>query len=121
MARLRELGYMDDAAVAEGRARTLFAAGVAPRLATRRLLSQGVAAPAAKAATEAAAEGADEAALVARAVEKALRGREPRDEKERHRLLRRLVSKGHRPSLVAKALGLDEVADDDRGTDGADE
>ena len=122
MARLRELGYMDDATVAEGRARTLLASGVAPRLTTRRLLSQGVAAPTARAAIEAAAEGADEEALVARAVEKALRGREPRGDEERHRLLRRLVGKGHRPSLVAKALGLgDDFADDDRGNDGVEE
>src|SRR5712675_2471418 len=44
VARLRELGYMDDLEVARARARTLLVRGAAPRLAERRLGEQGVAA-----------------------------------------------------------------------------
>jgi regulatory protein len=116
VARLRELGYMDDAAVAGARARTLLEQGASLRLAQRKLQAQGVASLTARAAAAEAAEGTSERELVERALQKRLRGRPPRDEKERNRIFRALVSKGHRASLVAQALrlrwdGADEVDD----------
>jgi regulatory protein len=121
VARLRELGYMDDAAVASGRARTLLSQGAAPRLVQQRLLAQGVEAAVARQAAEEAAEGQGERELLEKALERRMRGRAPRDDKERRRLFRALVGKGHRPSLVARVLGLNdgEVQDDAVGTDDA--
>ena len=116
LARLRELGYMDDAAVASARARTLVGQGASPLLVRRKLRSQGVSSATASAAAEEAAEGKSERDLVDAALQKRLRGRPPRDEKERRRVFRALVSKGHRAALVAEALrlemdGADEVDD----------
>ncbi len=113
VARLKELGYMDDSEVGLGRARTLLAKGEAPRLVARRLLSQGVASPVARSAVAEAAGGAAEDELVARALRLRLRGRTPRDEGERRRLFRSLVAKGHRASAVARALQLTWEGDDD--------
>lgn len=113
LARLRELGYMDDAAVASARARTLLERGASPLLMRRRLLAQGVESATARAAAEEAAEGASERELVERALQKRLRGRAPRDDKERRRLFRALIGKGHRAALVAEALGIDAQEVDD--------
>jgi regulatory protein len=83
LARMRELGYIDDATLAGARA------------------------PAsADAAAKDAAEGATDDELAVRALEKRLRGRPVRDEKDRQRLMRALVQHGHRPGSVAKALKL---------------
>ena len=106
VARLKELGYMDDRGVALGRARMLLGKGEAPRLAARRLGAQGVSAPDARAAVAEAAGGAADDELVARALRLKLRGRPPRDEGERRRLFRSLVAKGHRAAAVARALQL---------------
>jgi regulatory protein len=108
LARLRELGYMDDAAVAEGRARSLIGRGASQRLAEKKLRSQGVQAVQARAAVAEAAEGQSERALVEQALARRLRGRPPKDEKERRRLFRALVQQGHRASLVSQALKLSE-------------
>ena len=116
VARLKELGYMDDREVALGRARTLLGRGEAPGLAARRLGAQGVSAPVARAAVAEVAGGAAEDELLARALRLRLRGRQPRDEGERRRLYRSLVAKGHRASAVARALQLaweGESYDDD--------
>ena len=113
VARLRELGYMDDAAVAQGRARTLVEQGFAPRLAAARLLAQGVEGALARGAAVEAAGGATERELVRRALERRLRGRQPRDQAERRRLFRALAAKGHRPALVAEALRIEWDGDDD--------
>ena len=113
VARLRELGYMDDLEVARARARTLLARGAAPRLAERRLSEQGVASAKARAAVGEAAEGASEAELLGRALRKVLGGRAAAGEKERRRAFRALVAKGHRPAQVARALGLSWEGDDD--------
>jgi regulatory protein len=122
LARLRELGYMDDAAVASARARTLLEQGAAPLLVRRRLRAQGVSSGTARAAAEQAAEGASERELLERALEKKLRGRAPRDDKERRRLFRALIGKGHRAVLVAEALRLEldgaEEVDDGGEEDG---
>ena len=106
VARLRELGYMDDLEVARTRARTLLGRGAAPRLAERRLGEQGVGVAQARAAVGEAAQGASEAELLERALQKLLRGRAPAGDKERRRAFRALVAKGHRPAQVARALGI---------------
>ncbi|HKC61901.1 MAG TPA: RecX family transcriptional regulator [Myxococcales bacterium] len=113
VARLRELGYMDDLEVARARARTLLGRGAAPRLAERRLGEQGVEAAQASAAVGEAAEGATEAELLDRALQKMLRGRAPAGDKERRRAFRALVAKGHCPAQVARALGIIWDGDDE--------
>jgi regulatory protein len=113
VARLRELGYMDDLEVARARARTLLGRGAAARLAERRLSEQGVDAAQARAAVGEAAEGASEAELLERALRGVLRGRAPAGDKERRRAFRALVAKGHRPSQAARALGIGWDGDDD--------
>lgn len=113
LARLRELGYINDAETARVRARKRVGLGDAPRLAARKLLAQGIADREARTAAAEAAEGAGEDELAARALRQRLRGREPADMREKQRLLRALVAKGHRPSAAAKALGIDWDGDDD--------
>jgi|SRR6266481_2796255 len=113
VARLRELGYMDDLEVARARARTLLGRGAAPRLAERRLGEQGVGAAQARAAVGEAAQGAGEADLLDRALRKVLHGRAPAGDRERRRAFRALVAKGHRPAQVARALGLRWEGDDE--------
>ena len=113
VARLKELGYMDDLEVARARARTLLGRGAAPRFAERRLGEQGVGAAQARAAVGEAAEGATEVELLERALQGILRGRAPAGDKERRRAFRALVAKGHRPAQVARALGIGWDGDDD--------
>jgi regulatory protein len=113
VARLRELGYMDDLEVARARARTLLERGAAPQLAERRLGEQGVGAAKARAAVGEAAQGATEAQLLERALHRMLRGRAPAGDKERRRAFRALVAKGHRPAQVARALGISWDGNDD--------
>jgi regulatory protein len=113
VARLRELGYMDDLEIARARARTLLERGTAPRLAERKLGERGVGAAQARAAVGEAAQGASETDLLAKALHKMLRGRAPAGEKERRRVFRALVAKGHRPSQVAGALGMSWEGDDE--------
>jgi len=113
VARLQELGYMDDLEVARARARTLLGRGAAARFAERRLGEQGVGAAQARAAVGEAAEGATEVELLERALRGMLRGRAPAGDKERRRAFRALVAKGHRPAQVARALGIGWDGDDD--------
>ena len=113
VARLRELGYIDDLEVARARARTLLDRGAATGSIERRLGEQGVAEAQARAAAGEAAGGASEAELLDRALRKRLRGRAPGGEKERRRVFRALVAKGHRPAQVARALGISWDGHDD--------
>jgi regulatory protein len=113
LARLRELGYMDDREVARGRARTLIGRGDAPRLAARRLAAQGIAPQDAKAAVAEASGEADDQELARKALQRRLRGREPADEREKRRLLRALIAKGHKPGAAARALGMEWEGDDE--------
>jgi regulatory protein len=113
LARMKELGYINDRETARARARTRVGQGDAPRLAARKLAAQGVAGADARAAVEEAAEGAGEDELAARALQRRLRGRKPASEREKLRLLRALIAKGHRPSAAAKALGMEWEGDDD--------
>ena len=113
LARLKELGYINDAETARFRARTRVKLGDAPRLAARKLAAQGIDEAAARGAAAEAAEGVSEEELAARALRRKLRGRQPADEREKHRLLRGLIAKGHRPAAAAKALGIVWEGDDE--------
>lgn len=113
LARLQHLGYINDGETARARARTRIGRGDAPRLAAKKLVAQGIEEASAAAATEEAAEGLAEDELAERALRQRLRGREPAGEKEKRRLLRALIAKGHRPSAAARALGIDWDGDDE--------
>ena len=113
LARLRELGYMDDREVARGRARTLLERGEGPRLAARRLESQGIAQEEAQAAVAEAKGAAGDDELAVRALRRKLRGRTPRDDAEKRRLLRGLIAKGHRPAAAARALEMEWEGDEE--------
>jgi regulatory protein len=113
LARLRELGYINDPETARMRARRRVGSGEAPRLLARRLEAQGIEASVAREATAEAADGAGEEELIAQALQRRLRGREPADMREKQRLVRALAAKGHSPSAVARALGMVWEGDDD--------
>ncbi|HTO95693.1 MAG TPA: RecX family transcriptional regulator [Myxococcales bacterium] len=112
LARLRELGYINDPQEARARARKRVDQGDAPRLAAHRLVAQGIGEADARSAAAEAAEGASEEELAAAALRRKLRGREPASEGEKRRLLRSLIGKGHRPSAAARALGIEWDGDD---------
>lgn len=112
LARLRELGYMDDREVARARARSRVLSGDAPRVAARRLEAQGIPGSIAEEAAREAAGEAGEEELAARALQRKLRGRTPRDDRERQRLFRALVAKGHRPQVVARLLDIEWEGDE---------
>ncbi len=103
---------MDDRETARARARTLIERGTGPRLAERKLAAQGIADQDARSAVDEAKGEAGEDELAARALQRRLRGRTPRDEKEKRRLLRALIAKGHRPGAAARALGMEWEGDD---------
>jgi regulatory protein len=113
LARVRELGYINDPETARARARTRLAQGDAPRLAAKKLVAQGIGASDARAAATEAAEGAAEEELASRALKRRLRGRQPADSREKQRLFRALVAKGHRPAAAAKAVGLEWEGNDE--------
>jgi regulatory protein len=114
---LSRLGYLDDAAYARARARSLTAPGrLGPRLVERRLAAAGIpAAEARRAVAEALGEasggagsGEAEVALARDLVRRRLRG-EPAgslDERERARLARWLLGRGFSGRAVAGALGV---------------
>jgi regulatory protein len=116
LARMRELGYMDDRAEAGRRARALIERGAGPLLVARRLPRQGIAPDEAAAAVAEARGGAGDDALALQALQRKLRGRPPKDVDEKRRLLRALIAKGHRPSAAAKALGMEWDGDDEIDT-----
>jgi regulatory protein len=116
VARLRELRYMDDRQVAAARARSLIERGDSPRMVVQRLARQGISGPDARAAAEEAREGAGDDELAVRALRRKLRGRTPpaeNDEREKRRLLRSLIAKGHRPGSAARALNIEWSCEDD--------
>ncbi|HYS08011.1 MAG TPA: RecX family transcriptional regulator [Myxococcales bacterium] len=113
LARLRELGYINDRETARTRARLRVGQGDAPRLAARKLRTQGIADGEARAAAAGAADGAGEDELASRALNRRLRGRAPANAREKQRLFRGLVAKGHRPSAAAKALGIEWEGNDE--------
>jgi regulatory protein len=113
VARLRELRYMDDREVAALRAKRLVERGDAPQRIVQRLLRQGVSEADAKGAAEEARDGQGDDELAARALMRRLRGREPLDEREKRRLFRALVARGHKPSAAARAIGIEWNGEDD--------
>jgi regulatory protein len=116
---LARLGYLDDAAYARARARSLLAPGrLGPRLAQRRLVAAGVSeAEAREAVAEALMAAAEarsaesfsgaEAELCRALAERRLRGASPSslDEKARARLARFLLGRGFSGRAVARVLG----------------
>jgi SOS response regulatory protein OraA/RecX len=111
--RLRELGYLNDTQVARARASARIGRGDAPRLLVKKLEAQGIETSAARAAAEEAAAGASDDELAARALQRRLRGRKPGDMREKQRLVRWLAANGHRPSVAARALGIEWDGDDE--------
>lgn len=116
---LVRLGYLDDAAFARGRARSLLAPGrLGPRLAERRLVAAGVPAPRAREAVRAALAGDDaEGGAVAAgpaevtlcrtlAERRARAGLGALDDRGRARLARFLLGRGFSGSAVASVLGI---------------
>ena len=121
VARMKELGYIDDPATAAARAQRLIGRGESPLRVQQRLRSQGVTGQDAKAAATEAAAGQSAETLAIKALEARLRGRPVKDAKDRERLLRWLVSKGHRPSAAAQAVKLErDGRDGDGDGDGSD-
>jgi len=112
VARVRELGYLDDGEVARSRARSLLGRSAAPRLAARRLEAQGIDPVLARTAVDGEAGEEGEAGLLERALQRRVKGRKL-DDKEKQRVFRSLVQKGFRPSAVAQKLGLDWDGEDD--------
>ncbi len=113
LARLRELGYLDDRETARFRAHSMVRRGDGPRKIAQRLAGQGVPQPdAAAAVQEAKAEKTDDE-LAREALEKKLKGRKPKDDREKQKLLRSLIAKGHRPGAAARALGIEWEGDED--------
>jgi len=113
---LAGLGYLDDAAYARARARSLTAPGrLGPRLAERRLVAEGIPPDAAREAvgralSDGGAAATPEAAeaVLARALAEA-RARAPLaslDDRARARLARFLLGRGFSGSAVASALGV---------------
>ena len=122
---LRRLGYLDDAAYARSRARSLVGR-LAPAMAERRLEAAGVdgataraavaaaaaerAADARCAATPGAAAELPEVALCREALARKLGGADLASlgERERARLGRVLAGRGYAPAVVARVVGLPE-------------
>ena len=113
LARLRELGYLDDRETARFRARSMVERGDGARKIAQRLSAQGVAGPDADAAVEEAKGEASDDELAKRALAKKLKGRKPKDDRERQKLLRSLIAKGHRPGAAARALGIEWEGDEE--------
>src|SRR5256885_9344927 len=76
VARVRELGYLDEGEVARARARSLLGCSAAPRLAARRLEAQGIDPALARTAVDAEAGEEGEAGLLERALQGRVKGRE---------------------------------------------
>jgi regulatory protein len=113
--RLLETGALDDARVARAYARTAASVKGRGRLrVTRELHDMGIAR---QTAAEAIAEifgDVDERALVAKAVQRKLRGRtKPRNQGERARLYQFLMRQGFSPAAVADALRKLGAGDDE--------
>jgi regulatory protein len=118
---LSRLGYLDDAAFARARARSLVASGrLGPKLAERRLVAAGIAPAAARSAVAAALvgdEGADrraaEVALCRALAERRARGvaLDALDDRARRRIARFLLGRGFAGPVVARVLGIYEDGD----------
>ena len=106
VARLRAEGALDDSRTAAAIARTAVRIGRrGPRRIRRAVEAAGLPADVAERALREALEGVDGAAAVDAALERGLHGHVgPIDDRIAARLYRRLVSRGHEPELVSRAL-----------------
>ena len=104
--RLLETGALDDARVARAYARTAATVKGRGRLRVlRELQAMGVARHTAAEAVGEVFGEVDERAMIAKAIQKKLRGRpKPRDQGERARLYQFLMRQGFPPAAVADAL-----------------
>ncbi len=110
IARLKELRYLDDEALAESRAETMVQAErKGPRLAVRKLEAAGIEEERAQAAVESAKGGASERELALPALERrrpALAPEAPRA--ERYKAARWLAGRGFSEETIRDVLRLDE-------------
>ena len=110
IARLKELRYLDDEALAVSRAESMVQAErKGPRLAVRKLEVAGIEETKAKAAVESAKEGASERELALKALEKRRPLLAPNAARaERHKAARWLAGRGFSEETVRDVLRLDE-------------
>ena len=104
VARLKEHGYLDDAAFAETYARLRQEnEKLGQRSVRQKLAQKGVAAPIVNEAVEARYQGTDEEALARKHLEQK-RIRKPENQKETARVMRRLVSAGFSTGVIYRIL-----------------
>jgi len=106
-ARFTELGLIDDCRFAAAYSRSRLAAGFGARRIASELKQRGIGPEIADNALREAMDGTDE---LDRAIA-ALRGRVPRDRRERERLLRHLLSKGFDLPVALAALDSEAATD----------
>jgi regulatory protein len=112
VARLKEHGYLDDAAFAETYARLRQEnEKLGQRNVRQKLAQKGVAAQVVNEAVEARYQGTDEEALARKHLEQK-RIRKPENEKETARVMRRLVAAGFSTSVIYKILRQWDVPDE---------
>jgi regulatory protein len=99
--RLVELGLVDDERFASAWTRSRTASGFGPTRIRLELREKGIAD---EIIADMLGDFADASTQLDAAIA-ALRGQEPRDRKDRARLIRRLVSRGFRSDVAAKAVG----------------
>jgi regulatory protein len=106
LARLRAEGSLDDGRTASAIASTAInVRRLGPRRVRRAVEAAGVSADVAERAVREALEGVDTAANVEAALDRGLHThRGPIDDRTAARLYRRLISRGHDPELVGRAL-----------------
>jgi regulatory protein len=112
VARLKEYGYLDDAAFAETYARLRQENEKLGRRSVQQKLAQkGVPAPIANEAVDARYSNTDEEALARKHLERK-RIRKPENEKETARVMRRLVAAGFSTGVIYKILRQWDVPDE---------
>jgi regulatory protein len=112
VARLKEYGYLDDAAFAETYARLRQEnEKLGQRSVRQKLAQKGVAAQVVNEAVEARYQGTDEEALARKHLEQK-RIRKPENEKETARVMRRLVAAGFSTGVIYKILRQWDVSDE---------
>jgi regulatory protein len=112
VARLKEYGYLDDAAFAETFARLRQEnEKLGQRSVRQKLAQKGVAAQVVNEAVEARYQGTDEEALARQHLERK-RIRKPENEKETARVMRRLVAAGFSTGVIYKILRQWDVPDE---------
>jgi regulatory protein len=112
VARLKEYGYLDDAAFAETYTRLRQEnEKLGSRSVLRKLAQKGVPAPIANEAVDARYSNTDEEALACKHLEQK-RIRKPENEKETARVMRRLVAAGFSTGVIDKILRQWDVPDE---------